>query len=132
MTVSLDAHFKAARLALGLSLEGLAGLTCTGNPRKVAGKIAAFERGGAINDELLARLGDALAVEYATVDRLMAHDRPEARFVIQRKNGDFLTPDFLQWSGTMTDAQRCEQDEAEAIRGWLDGFGIKTTVVALT
>jgi len=69
-----------------------------------------------------------LGVDYATVEQL-THD---ARFVIRRDNGDYLTPRYLQWSVSVTDAQRCDQDEAEAIRGWLDGLGIKTTLVALT
>lgn len=126
MQVSLGAHFKAIRLAQGLTLNAVAELTGIGKPRKIAGKIAAFERGGTINDELLARLGDALGVDFTVIEQLTA------RFVIQRENGDYLTPDNLRWSAALENAQRCDQDEARAIQGWLDGLGIKTTVVALT
>lgn len=69
-----------------------------------------------------------MAVDYATIEQL-THD---ARIVIQRDNGDYLTPEYLQWSVNLTDAQRCDQDEARAIQGWLDGLGVKTTIHALT
>jgi len=132
MTARLGTFFKAARLAKGLTLKGLALLTGHANARKGAGRIARFEQGGSINDELLARLADALGIDYATIERLTTQDRPEASYALQRPDGRYLTPHYLQWSVTLTEAQRCDQDEARAIQGWLKGIGIEVTLIDLS
>lgn len=133
MTNHLGTFFRTARLAKGLTLEGLAHLTGFGNTKKIASRIACFEAGGTISDELLSRLGDALDIDFPTVDGLLAQDRPEAIHLIQRQyDGCYLTPAYLQWSASLEDAQRCVQDEALAIQDWLEGIGIKVTVISLT
>jgi len=114
MTSNIGAHFKAARLARGLTLEGLALLTGHGNARKGAGRIASFEQGGSINDELLARLADALGVDYATIERLTTQDHPEASYALQRLDGRFLTPAYLQWSTALDVAPRPKQKRSRA------------------
>ena len=129
MTSNLGAHFKAARLAKGLTLEGLAQLTGHANARKIAGRIARFERGGTVNDELLARLADALGIDYPTIEALLAQDRRQATWAIQRPDGRYLTPAYLQWSIALEDAQACDVDEAKAIQGWLRTLGIETTII---
>lgn len=133
MKTHLGTFFRTARLAKGLTLEGLAHLTGFGNIRKVAGRIAYFEANGTINDELLSRLADALGIDFPIIEALLDQDRPEAIHAVQRQDdGRYLTPAYLQWSASLEDAQRCVQDEAEAIRDWLEGIGVKVTVISLT
>jgi transcriptional regulator with XRE-family HTH domain len=131
MMKHLADHFKAARLAKGLTLGTLARLTGYPNARKVAGRIACFEKYGTIKDELLARLADALGIDYAAIERLLARDSRAASYALQRADGRYLTPECLCWSVSVTDAQRCDLDEAKAIQGWLNGIGIRVGISRL-
>jgi hypothetical protein len=82
----------------------------------------------------VARAGraDALGVDYAAIERLLARDRREASYVlVRRDNMRFLTPAYLQWSVTVTDAQRCDLAEAKAIQGLPKGIGIKARISRL-
>ncbi|MBA4068091.1 MAG: hypothetical protein C0501_31195 [Isosphaera sp.] len=74
MTTHLAGHFRAARLARGLTLGGLARLAGYRRVRRAAGRIARFERHGVVGEELLARLADALGIDLFTVEELLARD----------------------------------------------------------
>ena len=52
-----------------------------------------------------------------------------AAYLIQRSdNGEFLTARYLHWSVDEKDAQRCDLDEAEAIRDWLATLGVRVAI----
>lgn len=72
MLKHLSNHFKAARLAKGLTVEALARLLGYADSRKVAARIARFEQDGGVKDELLARLADALEIDLPTIEALLA------------------------------------------------------------
>lgn len=133
MLTDLARHFRGARLAKGRSLDALARQTHYGRPKKTARRIARFERDGHISEELLARLADALDIDLPTVEELVAAPFP-ASYVLQgQADGRFLTPgEYLSWSEAVQDAQRCDLDEAKAIRGWLDGIGVSARITRTT
>ena len=132
MMKDIAAHFKAARLAKGLTIEGLAALTGYRNTRKVTARIGRFEQEGVIKDELLARIADALGIEFTTIEELLPLDGVDAFpafYVLQRRDdGRFLTPEYLCWSLDVQDAQQCDLDAAKAIQGWLKGFGVRVSI----
>ena len=122
-------YFRSARIAKAWSLEELARQTAYGRLKKTARRIARFERDGRINDELLARIADALEIDLATVEELLAAPFSGC-YVLQRQaDGWFLTPEYLSWSPEAQEAQRCDLDEAKAIQGWLRSIGIQTKLV---
>lgn len=82
MTSNLGSHFRAARLSRGLTLQRLARLTGYADARKVAARIARFEADGIGNDELVARLADALDIDYPTVECLLALDGADPVVVV--------------------------------------------------
>jgi transcriptional regulator with XRE-family HTH domain len=135
MSSKVGGYFRAARLARGLTLEALARLTGFADARKVAARIARFEQEGIIKDELLARLADALDIDLETVEALVAQDAAHAfptLYVVQRDaDGQYLTPEYLCWSPAVQHAQKCDLDEARAIRAWLSGIGISATISEL-
>lgn len=125
----LAEHFRSARVAKAWSLEELARQTGYGRVKKTARRIARFERDGRINDELLARIADALQIDLATVEGLL-EEPLSASYVLQRQaDGWFLTPEYLSWSPEAQEAQRCGLDEAKAIQAWLKSIGIQTKLV---
>lgn len=65
-------HFRTVRQARGLTMRDLAVLVGYRDSRKIAGRIGWFEQTGSIKEELLARLADALGIEYPTVEPLLA------------------------------------------------------------
>jgi transcriptional regulator with XRE-family HTH domain len=68
-------HFKAERLKRGLTLEQLALLTDHPDTRKTAGRIARFEADGAINEDLLVLVAEALGIGLPVVEELIEKDR---------------------------------------------------------
>lgn len=132
MLKHLADHFRAARLAKGLTLEALARQTGYGRVKKTARRIARFERDGGITEELLARIADALDIDLPTIEGLLAAPFP-ASYVLQgRADGRFLTPEYLSWSEAAQEAQRCDLDEARAIRGWLNGVGVGVKITRVS
>jgi len=79
MTNHLGTYFRQQRLQQGLTLGDLARRAGYRNVSKGANKIVAFEREGQITEELLARLADALGIDWPTVERLIDQDRREVR-----------------------------------------------------
>jgi transcriptional regulator with XRE-family HTH domain len=77
MSNYLGSYFREQRLQQGLSLGQLARLIGYCNVSKGANKIVSFEREGVISEELLARLAEALAIDFATVETLIDQDRQE-------------------------------------------------------
>lgn len=76
MMSHLGNHLRAVRLTQHLTLPDLARLCGYSNARKVAARIAVFERDGTVKEELLARLADALGVDFPSVEALQAQDGP--------------------------------------------------------
>jgi len=88
-------------------------------------------RDGAISEELLARLADALSIDLPTVEGLLPAPFP-ASYVLQRRDdGLFLTPEYLCWSQAVQDAQRCDLGEAKAIQEWLGTIGVRARIASL-
>jgi transcriptional regulator with XRE-family HTH domain len=132
MLKHLADHFRAARLAKGLTLEALARQTCYGRAKKTARRIARFERDGGITEELLARIADALDIDLPTIEELLAEPFPASYVVQGRADGRFLTPELLSWSDAAQDAQSCDLDKAKAIQGWLNGIGVNAKITKVS
>jgi len=77
MSNDLGSYFREQRGKLGLSLGQLARMVGYRNVSKGANKIVRFEREGTVTEELLARLAEALQIDFATVERLIDQDRQE-------------------------------------------------------
>lgn len=77
MTSHLANYFQAARQAKGLTVEGLARTLLCENVRKTARRIAVFEQGGPVHDDLLVALAEALGIDLPTVEELLEQDRRE-------------------------------------------------------
>jgi len=73
----LGDFFHSQRIRHGLSLGDLARRLGYRNISKGANRIARLEREGTVTDELLTALADALAVDLATVERLIEQDQRE-------------------------------------------------------
>jgi transcriptional regulator with XRE-family HTH domain len=77
MSNHLGTHFREKRIQQGLSLGQLARLVGYRNVSKGSNKVVAFERGGGITEELLARLAETLGIDLSTVERLIEQDRQD-------------------------------------------------------
>jgi hypothetical protein len=50
-------------------------------------------------------------------------------YTIQRQDdGRYLTAQYLRWSSAAEEAERCDPEEAQTIRGWLKTIGIPVAV----
>jgi transcriptional regulator with XRE-family HTH domain len=77
VTNHLGGYFKERRGKRGLGLGQLARLLGYRNVSKGSNRIARFERGGAVTEDLLLRLAEALGIDLATVEGLLEEDRQE-------------------------------------------------------
>jgi transcriptional regulator with XRE-family HTH domain len=75
VTGKLANYFQEARRAKGLTVEGLARTVPCENVRKTATRIAMFEQGGPVHDDLLVALAEALGIDLPTVEELLEQDR---------------------------------------------------------
>jgi hypothetical protein len=73
----LGTYFRDQRFQQGLSLGQLARLVGYRNVSKGSNKIVRLEREGVVTDELLARLAEAMHIEFGTVEQLIEQDRQE-------------------------------------------------------
>lgn len=77
MSNHLGTYFRDQRIQQGLSLGTLARTVGYRNVSKGSNKIVRFEREGAVTEELLVRLAEALGIDFDTVQRLIDEDRQE-------------------------------------------------------
>jgi transcriptional regulator with XRE-family HTH domain len=73
----LGTYFRERRQQQGLTLGQLARMVGYRNVSKGSNKIVRFEREGAITEELLALLAEALHIDLPTVEELIEQDRKE-------------------------------------------------------
>jgi transcriptional regulator with XRE-family HTH domain len=77
MSNHLGTYFRERRRQRGLSLGQLARLVGYRNVSKGCNRIARFERYGAVTQDLLLHLAEALGIDLPTVEGLMERDRRE-------------------------------------------------------
>ena len=71
MTHHLMTYFHEQRIERGLTLVQLAMMIGYRNVKKGASRIGQFERDGRVSEELLAKLAEALGVDFPTVEALI-------------------------------------------------------------
>jgi transcriptional regulator with XRE-family HTH domain len=77
MSNHLSDYFRERRQQRGLSLGELARLLGYKNVSKGANRISRFEREGAVSEDLLLQLAEALGIDLPTVEGLLEKDRRE-------------------------------------------------------